>query len=87
MLDVFHMQHIRGNIYHGINDLIGYIGHVQVAQVPHRNEPDTPGEINYKYVIDALNAAGYTDWIGLEYKPKDDAVHGLKWIHQFGYSL
>lgn len=64
-----------------------HIGHVQIAQVPDRHEPDTPGEVNYNYVINSLSKVGYDDWIGLEYKPKADPVQGLKWVNDFGYSL
>ncbi|XP_072933379.1 putative hydroxypyruvate isomerase isoform X2 [Epargyreus clarus] len=46
-LDVFHLQHICGDLSHNIKNLMPYVGHVQIAQVPNRNEPDTPGEINY----------------------------------------
>lgn len=84
---MFHLQHIYGNITHAIEDMAKYTGHVQIAQVPDRNEPDTPGEINYKYVIDTLVKNGYDDWIGLEYKPKSDPTKGLKWVKEYGYNL
>lgn len=87
LLDIFHLQQIRGDITHTIQDYADYIGHVQIAQVPDRNEPDTVGEINYKYVLDLLSTNGYKDWIGLEYKPKSDTADGLKWIKDFGYTL
>ena len=45
-------------------------GHIQIAQVPLRNEPSTPGEINYPYVLALLaKELQYKHWIGLEYKP------------------
>lgn len=87
MLDVFHLQHIRGNITNSIKDLKEYIGHVQIAQVPNRNEPDTPGELNFVYVLETLKTLGYNDWIGLEYKPLEETNKGLKWIKNLGYSL
>jgi hydroxypyruvate isomerase len=55
--------------------------------VPDRHEPDTEGEINYKYVLSQLEQNGYNGWIGLEYKPKVDTLVGLKWIKNFGYAL
>jgi len=61
-------------------------GHIQIAQVPDRHEPDSDGEINYKYVMLQLEQNGYNQWIGLEYKPKTDTLTGLKWIKDFGYS-
>ncbi|KAL3267738.1 hypothetical protein HHI36_006865 [Cryptolaemus montrouzieri] len=87
MLDVFHLQHIQGNITNTIKDLAKFIGHVQIAQVPNRHEPNHPGELNYKYILDVLEKEGYKDWIGLEYKPKTDTTSGLKWIQDMGYSL
>ncbi|XP_044755450.1 putative hydroxypyruvate isomerase [Coccinella septempunctata] len=87
MLDIFHLQHIQGNVSNTIKDLMKYIGHVQIAQVPNRNEPNTDGELNYKYILDLLRKEGYTDWIGLEYKPKSDTLKGLNWIKEMGYSL
>ncbi|CAH0562541.1 unnamed protein product [Brassicogethes aeneus] len=87
MLDVFHLQHIRGDITNTVKDLKEFIGHVQIAQCPNRNEPNTPGEINYRYILEMLRENGYNDWIGLEYKPKTSVNEGLKWVNEFGYRL
>ncbi|XP_014364185.2 putative hydroxypyruvate isomerase [Papilio machaon] len=86
-LDIFHLQHICGDLSHNIKNLMPYVGHVQIAQVPNRNEPDVPGEINYPYILQHLEANGYNDWIGLEYKLAKSSKDGLKWIANFGYSL
>lgn len=64
-----------------------FLGHVQIAQVPDRNEPDTVGEIDYKYVFSLLEKHNYNDYIGLEYKPRAGSVEGLDWINRFGYNL
>ncbi|CAH0731877.1 unnamed protein product, partial [Brenthis ino] len=86
-LDIFHLQHICGDLSHNIKNLMPYVGHIQIAQVPNRNEPDTFGEINYKYILQHIENNGYTDWIGLEYKPAGNSKDGLKWIKEFGYTL
>lgn len=86
-LDLFHLQFLRGNITNNIKDMLPYVGHIQLAQVPNRNEPDTPGEIDYRYVLSVLAEQQYEGWIGLEYKPVSDTETGLKWIKNFGYSL
>lgn len=62
-------------------------GHIQVAQVPDRNEPDTMGEIDYKYVFTLLEKLNYNDYIGLEYKPKTNSMDGLKWINRLGFKF
>jgi len=54
-----------------------------VAQVPDRHEPNTSGEINYRYVFSLLEQLGYNGWIGLEYKPAGSTEAGLKWIDEF----
>ncbi|XP_026332237.1 putative hydroxypyruvate isomerase [Hyposmocoma kahamanoa] len=87
LLDIFHLQHICGNLTHNIKDLMPYVGHVQIAQVPGRNEPNISGEINYEYILPQLEAHGYSDWIGLEYKPIAGTQDGLGWIRQYGYSV
>lgn len=85
MVDIFHMQMICGNISNNLKDFSPYIGHVQIAQAPNRNEPFTDGELSYKYILSQLSAIGYDDYVGLEYKPLTSTVEGLKWVKDFGY--
>lgn len=87
MLDIFHLQQICGNLTYSIREYLPYVGHVQIAQVPDRNEPDTPGEIDYKYIFSLLEQEGYEDYVGLEYKPKSSTFEGIKWIRRFGFSF
>lgn len=64
------------------------VGHVQVAQVPLRQEPDSFGELNYQYVFQVLENSDYDSWIGLEYQPAGETVRGLEqWLTKFGYTL
>lgn len=84
MVDVFHLQHIQGNVTNTFKDHSDFIGHVQVAQVPHRHEPDVPGELNFSYVFQAIKDSGYDGWVGCEYKPKNATEEGLKWVKEHG---
>ncbi|KAL6440418.1 hypothetical protein ACFW04_003147 [Cataglyphis niger] len=86
-MDIFHLQHCCGNITKCIQDFLPYVGHIQIAQVPDRHEPDTPGEIDYKYVFSLLERTSYTGYIGLEYWPKSLTTEGLNWIKKYGYNL
>jgi len=79
-LDIFHLQQIKGDLTNNIKNLLPYVGHIQLAQVPKRNEPNTPGEIDYNYIFHLLEELNYSDWIGLEYNPKDDTDKGLSWL-------
>lgn len=88
MLDVYHCQHIQGNLTNSINELMPLIGHVQVAQVPGRNEPNTAGELDYAHVFKTLEDAGYKSWIGCEYRPQSGSTtEGLHWLSKYGYTL
>ena len=42
------------------------IGHIQIAAVPTRFEPDE-GEVNYPYIFALLDELGYAGYIGCEY--------------------
>ena len=82
--DVYHSQRMSGNLVATITARIGLIGHVQIADSPARNEPGT-GEINYPYVLQALDDAGYDGWVSLEYRPRDTTVSSLAWLTNMGF--
>jgi hydroxypyruvate isomerase len=82
--DVYHAQRMRGNLAATITAKIGLIGHVQIADSPDRHEPGT-GEINYPFVFQALDDAGYDDWVSLEYRPQADTMSSLDWLKEMGY--
>ncbi len=64
-LDLYHAQIGEGNLVQLVRDSIGWVGEIQVADVPGRCEPGT-GEIRYPAVAAALHDAGYTGVVGLE---------------------
>ncbi|CAN7591467.1 hydroxypyruvate isomerase [Variovorax sp. LjRoot84] len=76
--DIYHAQRMEGELGATIAKNMAKIGHIQLADNPGRGEPGT-GEINYPWLFKHIDAAGYTGWIGCEYKPKSDTVNGLGW--------
>ncbi|XP_075233120.1 hydroxypyruvate isomerase-like protein Gip [Lycorma delicatula] len=88
-LDIFHLQLITGKLTINIREFMPYTGHIQVAQVPNRDEPDSPGEINYNYIFKIIEGTPYgvNDYIGLEYNTRDDSIKNINWVHDFGYKL
>ncbi len=82
--DVYHAQRMSGNLAATIAARIDLIGHVQIADSPARNEPGT-GEINYPFVLQALDDAGYEGWVSLEYRPRDTTETSLRWLTDMGY--
>lgn len=80
--DIYHMQIMEGDLTPTMQQNIGQIAHVQLADNPGRHEPGT-GEINYPFVLNYLDELGYQGWVGCEYKPKTTTTEGLGWLHQY----
>jgi hydroxypyruvate isomerase len=80
--DLFHMQIMEGNLAATVERLLPRIGHLQLADVPGRNEPGT-GEINFDFLLRHIDRLGYSGWIGCEYNPQGDTVEGLKWAQPY----
>lgn len=78
-LDLYHAQITDGDITRLIQRTAGVTKHVQIASVPDRHEPDT-GELDYRYVLNALDSTGYRGWVGCEYHPAEDTLRGLGWL-------
>jgi hydroxypyruvate isomerase len=81
--DVYHCQVAQGDITKRMAALMPVIAHMQIADVPARNEPGT-GEIGWRYVFDQMDALGYQGWVGCEYRPAGDTVTGLIWRDTYG---
>jgi hydroxypyruvate isomerase len=80
--DLFHMQIMEGDLAATIERLLPRIGHMQIADVPARNEPGT-GELNFDFLLHHIDGLGYSGWIGCEYNPRGDTVEGLKWARAY----
>ncbi|CAM3068431.1 2-oxo-tetronate isomerase [Paracoccus nototheniae] len=76
--DVYHTQIMDGDIIRRIERLRGAYGHVQIAGVPDRHEPDT-GELAYPEIFAAFERAGFTEPLGCEYNPRGRTEDGLGW--------
>jgi hydroxypyruvate isomerase len=85
LFDVFHLQIMEGDITTRLETLQPLIGHVQIAAIPSRAEPDE-GEINYRAVFDTLERIGYDGVVGCEYLPRAGTREGLAWRHKLGVS-
>ncbi|NMM46067.1 hydroxypyruvate isomerase family protein [Rhodospirillaceae bacterium KN72] len=81
-LDLYHRQIMQGDLIATLERCIDRIGHIQIAGVPGRNEPDT-GEVNYEPVLKRLDTLGYDGWVGCEYVPRDDTWSGLGWMQRY----
>lgn len=79
MFDCYHVQLMEGNLTRRLAELQPYIGHIQFAGVPARNEPDV-GEVNYHFIFSILESLNYKQPIGAEYKPATTTDAGLAWM-------
>ncbi|KAM9762158.1 putative hydroxypyruvate isomerase isoform 2-T2 [Menidia menidia] len=79
-MDLFHWQIMDGNLTENIRKYLPMTGHIQVAQVPGRKEPDSPGELDYRYLFSLLQDLDYSGYIGCEYQPQEK---GLGWIREY----
>ena len=82
MFDVYHVGCAEGDILTKLAQYMPHIGHIQIAAVPTRNEPDE-GEVNYPNVLKRVDELGYTGWIGCEYRPRGAVEAGLGWLKAY----
>ena len=75
--DIYHQQVMEGNIIPSIVNNLDCIAHLHGAGHPGRNEMQY-GESDYQNIIKAVDGAGYTGALGLEYKPLLDPIESLK---------
>ena len=81
-MDLYHAQIVEGDVATKLRRYLAHVGHIQIAGVPARHEPDT-GELNYPYLFRLLDELGYAGWVGCEYRPAAGTVAGLGWLRQF----
>lgn len=78
-MDLYHCQIMEGDLLTRLKRHRAAIGHLQIAGVPQRHEPDT-GEVNYRWLLDEIDALGYDGYIGCEYRPRAGTSAGLGWF-------
>jgi len=88
-MDLYHCQIVEGDVAMKLRTYLptGNVGHIQIAGVPDRHEPDG-GELNYPYLFSLLDELGYTGWVGCEYRPQRGAQAGgtsagLGWLKPY----
>ena len=77
IFDIYHQQVMEGNIISNITNNLDLIAHLHGAGHPGRNEMQY-GESDYKNIIKAVDEAGYSGALGLEYFPLMDPLESLR---------
>jgi len=80
-MDLYHCQIVEGDLAMKLRRYLpgGNVGHIQIAGVPERHEPDL-GEINHPYLFALLDELGYSGHVGCEYRPRGATSEGLAWF-------
>ncbi|MGE3833097.1 MAG: hydroxypyruvate isomerase family protein, partial [Parvibaculaceae bacterium] len=81
--DLYHQQMSRGAIIEHLTKHLTHIGHIQIAGVPGRNEPDAGQEINTGFLFRRIDALGYKGFIGCEYRPRGKTLDGIAWLRPY----
>jgi hydroxypyruvate isomerase len=77
--DIYHCQIIHGDVTMRLRSMLPLIGHIQIASVPSRHEPDEE-ELNHPFLFAELDRLGYDGFVGCEYIPRGGTLEGLGWF-------
>jgi 2-dehydrotetronate isomerase len=80
--DIYHCQIIHGDVTMRLREMMPIIGHIQIASIPSRNEPDGE-ELNYPFLFDELDRLDYRGFVGCEYNPRGKTTDGLTWFKRY----
>jgi len=84
--DLYHRQVEEGDVAVAMKEYASLTRHYQIANPPDRGEPDE-GDLNYRWLLQQIDASGYKGWVGCEYKPRRGTVEGLRWTKACGVTL
>ena len=93
-MDLYHCQIVEGDLAMKLRQYLptGRVGHLQIAGVPERHEPDV-GELNCAYLFEVIDEVaaqcGWQGWVGCEYRPRmgtepGGTSRGLGWRPRAG---
>jgi hydroxypyruvate isomerase len=80
--DIYHCQIIHGDVTMRLREMMPIIGHIQIASIPSRHEPDGE-ELNYPFLFEELDRLGYAGFVGCEYNPRGKTADGLAWFKPY----
>jgi hydroxypyruvate isomerase len=83
-MDLYHCQIVEGDLAMKLRKYLptGRVGHIQIAGVPDRHEPDD-GEVRYDHLFGLIDALGWRGHVGCEYRPAGATSAGLGWFKPY----
>lgn len=82
-LDVYHALRMNEDPIQIIRDHVDQIGHIQIADLPGRNQPGI-GDIDWQLFFDALEKLEYPGAVGLEYIPDGPTADSFTKLKELG---
>jgi hydroxypyruvate isomerase len=82
LFDFYHAAMSGANVLDAFARHRDEVAHIQVADVPGRNEPGS-GDMPWPAIGHAIAHSGYAGWIGCEYRPRTTTTAGLDWQSEF----
>ena len=81
LFDCYHIETEHGDVVGRFRSAVSDVGHVQIASVPARQEPEfgLAAGLDYALVLPAFREAGYHGAFGCEYRPATTTDAGLVW--------
>ena len=77
--DVYHAVQRGEDIVQSYHAFADIIRHIQIADVPGRNEPGT-GTLDFNGFFTELKRSDYSGFVGAEYRPKHTTAESLSWM-------
>ncbi|MGO8745359.1 MAG: hydroxypyruvate isomerase family protein [Thermoguttaceae bacterium] len=79
LYDIYHAARMNEDVLADIKDHADCWGHYHTGGVPGRNEIDDTQTLDYRKIMQAIVASGYTGYVGQEFIPKRaDALKSLQ---------
>jgi hydroxypyruvate isomerase len=78
LYDIYHMQIMEGDVIRTIRENFQWLAHFHTAGNPGRRDLDDEQELNYRGIMKALAALGYTGYVGQEFIPKGDVFAAIR---------
>ena len=82
LFDLYHVRRLGGDGGATLDAVWPWLGHVQIAGVPARDEPAVD-DVATRAVLAELDRRGYAGWVGCEYRPRTTTDAGLGWLQAY----
>ena len=69
LYDIYHMQIMEGDVIRTVTENVDAIAHFHTAGVPGRHEIDETQELFYPAIMRAIDATGFSGFVGQEFIP------------------